>query len=115
MLNDWPTPTVVACLTYMVRDYLHYMSRSLILFQIVCFCTGKEELSIEGITFTTVDLGGHLTVRRVWKEYFPAIDAIVYIIDAFDKERLAESKVELDVSVYLFGCFSGRVPKGCLI
>ena len=36
--------------------------------------------------------------RRVWKDYFPAVDAIVFIIDVFDRDRFEESKKELDVS-----------------
>lgn len=35
-------------------------------------------------------------MRKVWKEYFPAIDAIVFLIDVWDRNRLVESKAELD-------------------
>ncbi|KAL7671139.1 hypothetical protein ACOME3_006047 [Neoechinorhynchus agilis] len=56
----------------------------------------SEELTVENITFTTHDLGGHEQARKVWQTYFPVVDAIVFVVDASNRARLADAKKELD-------------------
>jgi len=51
--------------------------------------------------FTAWHLVCFVAARRVWKDYFPAVDGVVFLIDAFDRERFAECKIELHVSLIL--------------
>lgn len=56
----------------------------------------SEEIQLGGINFKAFDLGGHEIARRVWKDYYAKVDAIVYLVDSSDRERFPESKKELD-------------------
>jgi len=56
----------------------------------------SEELSMGNIKFRTYDLGGHESARRLWRDYYPSVDAIVYLVDSSDSARFVESKKELD-------------------
>ncbi|KAL6848689.1 hypothetical protein ACP4OV_021272 [Aristida adscensionis] len=55
----------------------------------------SEELSIGRIKFRAFDLGGHRIARRVWRDYYAKVDAVVYMVDAVDRCRFAESRAEL--------------------
>ena len=55
-----------------------------------------EELVLGNIRFKAFDLGGHVAARKAWKNYFPSVDGVIYLVDSADPKRFEESKIELD-------------------
>lgn len=54
-----------------------------------------ETLQYKNIKFQVWDLGGQTSIRPYWRCYFPNTDAIIFVVDSADVERLAIAKQEL--------------------
>ncbi len=54
-----------------------------------------ESISVKNLTFQVWDLGGQDNIRPYWRCYYANTNAIIYVVDSCDKERLGTSRKEL--------------------
>jgi len=54
-----------------------------------------ETLQYKNIKFQVWDLGGQTSIRPYWRCYYPNTDAIIFVVDSADTERLGVAKGEL--------------------
>lgn len=54
-----------------------------------------ETLQYKNIKFQVWDLGGQTSIRPYWRCYYPNTDAIIFVVDSADKERLNVARQEL--------------------
>ena len=52
-----------------------------------------EQISYRGLSLTMWDVSGQAT--RLWKHYFDKINAIIFVVDASDRERIQKAQEEL--------------------
>ena len=55
----------------------------------------KRQLVLEDNHFEALDLGGHQTVRILWKKYALHAAGIAFLVDAADRTRFQEASEEL--------------------
>ena len=55
----------------------------------------SEEIKLGNLLFKIVDVGGHKTMRKIWKNFYMNTNAIIFIVDAAQAERLNECRDEL--------------------
>ncbi len=66
-------------------------------------------MNVGNVKFKAWDLGGHKQVRGAWKDYFAEADAIIFVVDAADQERMGEAQevtitIIVDFATLLIKC-----------
>ncbi|XP_015783521.1 ADP-ribosylation factor-like protein 1 [Tetranychus urticae] len=54
-----------------------------------------EQVTYKNLKFQVWDLGGQTSIRPYWRCYYSNTDAIIYVVDSCDRDRLGISKQEL--------------------
>ena len=57
---------------------------------------GVLPVQYKNIKFQVWDLGGQTSIRPFWRCYYPNTDAIVYVVDSCDRDRLPIARAELE-------------------
>lgn len=53
-----------------------------------------ETVTYKNIKFQVWDLGGQTSIRPYWRCYYPNTQAIIYVVDSSDTERISTSAGE---------------------
>jgi small GTP-binding protein len=54
-----------------------------------------EEINYKGLQFTVWDIGGQSKLRDLWHHYYQGSDAVIYVLDSADEERIQLAKETL--------------------
>ena len=56
-----------------------------------------ETMTYSGLKFQVWDLGGQTGLRPYWRCYYQDTNAVVFVVDSADRERIEYSRQELDI------------------
>lgn len=54
-----------------------------------------ETVEFKQFRMTMWDVGGQTKIRRLWRHYYVNTDALIYVVDCNDRERIGEAAEEL--------------------
>lgn len=69
----------------------HFFFRFLVGFNV-------EKVQYKNVVFTVWDVGGQEKLRPLWRHYFNNTDALIYVVDCCDRERVSKAASEFKVS-----------------
>ena len=53
------------------------------------------QVAYKNIEFMVWDMGGQDAIRQLWSHYYKNAQALIFVVDSADEERLAEAREEL--------------------
>ena len=54
-----------------------------------------ETVEYKNINFTVWDVGGQDKIRPLWRHYYNNTQAVIFVVDCNDRDRIAEARDEL--------------------
>ncbi|KAN0028518.1 hypothetical protein ACTFIV_010363 [Dictyostelium citrinum] len=55
-----------------------------------------ETIEYKNLSMTIFDVGGQNKLRALWKHYYYGSNAVIFVVDSTDRERIDEVKEEID-------------------
>lgn len=55
-----------------------------------------EKVQYKNVAFTVWDVGGQEKLRPLWKHYFSNTDALIYVVDCLDRDRIERARSEFN-------------------
>lgn len=66
-------------------------------------------MTYKNVKFSVWDVGGQDKIRPLWRHYYKGTQALVFVVDSTDRERIDEAKQEL------YRILSDQEMKDCLL
>merc|ERR1711985_60764 len=54
-----------------------------------------ETVEYKNISFTVWDIGGQDKIRPLWRHYYSGVNAIIFVVDSNDRDRIQDVREEL--------------------
>ena len=54
-----------------------------------------ETVNFKKVKFNVWDVGGQEKIRPLWRHYFAGTQALIFVVDSSDRERIEEARTEL--------------------
>ncbi len=72
-----------------------------------------ETIDTKNAQFMSWDVGGRDLIRPLWRHYYSGTTALIWIVDASDGERIAESAEEVERSLLPVSAYGSRSWEDC--